>query len=181
MPFLMCRSGQDGDEAAAVSSRRRAAMALEASLQQLIDPIDWATYETHLYGNKDVFLGRCAVLLGALQDAGASPAHGSSTPELPGAVHGEANVLRMAAPGSRFAYLPINTLAGLHAAGPQPTAGVVLLQLDTLVCHANSTLIRFLTSAQTWHSMLCRWCGGARRRRCLAGPAFALHVCVPGR
>jgi hypothetical protein len=98
-----------GAAAAAAAARKRALADLEADLAGRMDPIDWATYESHLFAN----VGRCAlrtrVLLGALSrgaparaDAAAAAAAGAGPPA-------DSNVLRMAPAGARFVYLPVNT------------------------------------------------------------------------
>ena len=53
-----------GDKAAA--SRDSEFAALETSLQERLDPIDWATYEAYLWRNEATCYRRCSVLFGAL-------------------------------------------------------------------------------------------------------------------
>ena len=53
-----------GDRAAAARDSEFAA--LETSLQERLDPIDWATYEAYLWKNEATCYQRCSVLFGAL-------------------------------------------------------------------------------------------------------------------
>lgn len=53
-----------GDKAAATRDSEFAA--LETSLQERLDPIDWATYEAYLWRNEATCYHRCSVLFGAL-------------------------------------------------------------------------------------------------------------------
>ena len=46
---------------AAVAARRREVAQLESTLSGRLDPIDWATYEPYLYGNKERAAARCQV------------------------------------------------------------------------------------------------------------------------
>ncbi|PSC70573.1 conserved oligomeric Golgi complex subunit 1 [Micractinium conductrix] len=96
--------------AAAVTSRRHEAAALEARLSGRLDPIDWATYEPYLYSNKDRAAARCQVLFGMLL-RGDRPQQRSGAPLPPGAANmpADSNILRMAPVGPRFSYLPVTT------------------------------------------------------------------------
>jgi hypothetical protein len=74
----------------------------------MLDPIDWATYEPHLWAHAQRYYGRTAVLLGTLAqlsrpygDAGARPA--------PGAPAADINTLSVLPVVPRFHYLPIST------------------------------------------------------------------------
>ncbi|KAK9836059.1 hypothetical protein WJX84_002269, partial [Apatococcus fuscideae] len=95
-----------GDKAAA--SRDGEFAALETSLQERLDPIDWATYEVYLWRNEAICYQRCSVLFGALFQL--NWLHGQAAGKA-GPPSMEANVMRMAPPAPRFAYLPISTPA----------------------------------------------------------------------
>ena len=60
-PCCCCSVTAAADSAAALAARRREVAALEAELTGRLDPIDWATYEPYLYGNKDRAAVRCQV------------------------------------------------------------------------------------------------------------------------
>ncbi|KAK9864885.1 hypothetical protein WJX84_005968 [Apatococcus fuscideae] len=109
------RLGRGQKEAKPVSARDKAAAArdsefavLEASLQERLDPIDWATYEAYLWRNETTCYQRCSVLFGALFQL--NWLHGQAAVKA-GPPSLEANVMRMAPPAPRFAYLPISTPA----------------------------------------------------------------------
>ncbi|GAB4815087.1 hypothetical protein N2152v2_002133, partial [Parachlorella kessleri] len=64
-PVSITSSSADGPTgaASAVAARKRELSELEEELQALVDPIDWATYESYLYANKERFTARCQVCI----------------------------------------------------------------------------------------------------------------------
>lgn len=77
-----------------------------------MDPIDWATYEHHLWANVRTYYRRVAVLLGALAQLErahpeAPPAAGGGKPA-GGGGSAEINVLNILPVAPRFQYLPIS-------------------------------------------------------------------------
>ncbi|KAL6758300.1 hypothetical protein V8C86DRAFT_2599273 [Haematococcus lacustris] len=121
---------------ATVAERRRAAVLLEQQLQDLLDPIDWATYEPHLWAHAKRYYQRTAVLFGAVtQLQRLHPEGGAGVPTAPGGSRATAgagavgvggaalefNPLNILPVAPRFHYLPISTpistLAGAAAGG----------------------------------------------------------------
>jgi hypothetical protein len=49
-----------------IAQRKRAFVDIESTLQEQLDPIDWATYEPHLWGNEARFCQRASTLFGSL-------------------------------------------------------------------------------------------------------------------
>lgn len=98
--------------AAAVASRRRETVQLEALLSGRLDPIDWATYEPYLYANKERAAGRCQVLFGMLLRGDRVPLR-SAALAAGGTMTADSNILRMAPVGPRFSYLPVSTPVAL--------------------------------------------------------------------
>lgn len=93
------------------AGRKKEFSILEAELSARLDPIDWATYESHVDSFRHTFLQRCGVLLGMMLRTG--------PPQKPGrppaaSMPLESNVLRTAPPGQRFLYLPVNTPSALR-------------------------------------------------------------------
>ena len=56
----------DAAASAEVTRQRQAFVAVETALQEQLDPIDWATYEPHLWANVARFSQRAATLFGSL-------------------------------------------------------------------------------------------------------------------
>jgi hypothetical protein len=77
------------------------------SHQDLLDPIDWATYEPHLWINAQRFYSRTAVLLGVLGQL--SKAYGDAARAAAGAAAADINALNVLPVVPRFHYLPIST------------------------------------------------------------------------
>ncbi|GFH06714.1 uncharacterized protein HaLaN_01388 [Haematococcus lacustris] len=121
---------------ATVAERRRAAVLLEQQLQDMLDPIDWATYEPHLWAHAKRYYQRTAVLFGAVtQLQRLHPDGGAGIPTAPGSSRATAgagavgvggaalefNPLNILPVAPRFHYLPISTpistLAGAAAGG----------------------------------------------------------------
>lgn len=75
--------------------------------QDLLDPIDWATYEPHLWSNAQRFYTRTAVLLGVLGQL--SRPYGDAQRAAAGAAAAEINALNVLPVVPRFHYLPIST------------------------------------------------------------------------
>ncbi|KAG2431082.1 hypothetical protein HXX76_009615 [Chlamydomonas incerta] len=107
---------------AALGERRREQAALEQMLQDLLDPIDWATYESYLWANVGRYFGRVSVLLGGLiQLQRAHPEGG------PGGLGGkmaatglqDSNPLNVLPVAPRFQYLPISAPTASLAAQQQ--------------------------------------------------------------
>lgn len=99
----------------AAAARSRELIIAESELASNIDPIDWATYEAHLYTRVAQFNQRSKALLGlAMRGAPAPKSVGTAAPTQPITQPAESNILRMASPGARFSYLPVNTPAALR-------------------------------------------------------------------
>lgn len=75
--------------------------------QDLLDPIDWATYEPHLWSNAQRFYSRTAVLLGVLGQL--SKPYGDASRAAAGAAAADINALNVLPVVPRFHYLPIST------------------------------------------------------------------------
>ncbi|CAL8464776.1 g4311 [Coccomyxa elongata] len=109
-------AGSSAPGSAALSQRKRAFTDVESSLQERLDPIDWATYEPYLWANEASMRPRTAVLYGLIARLARAEGYGSgsATAAAPalgrgGAPAGEANVMAAAPQAPRFAYLPIST------------------------------------------------------------------------
>lgn len=104
--------------AGTAAARSKEVVSAESELSRHIDPIDWATYEAHLYTKVAQFNQRSKALLGlAMRGVPVSKniATGSAAaPTQPITQPKETNILRMASPGARFSYLPVNTPAALR-------------------------------------------------------------------
>jgi hypothetical protein len=98
---------------------------LETKLSSKLDPIDWATYEPHLYVCKDIYVQRSHVMLGMLLKTGrglrsSSGGNGKKTTATVTGVGGrDTNILKMAPAGQRFVYLPVNTPAAVRKQAQQ--------------------------------------------------------------
>jgi len=99
---------------------------LETKLSSKLDPIDWATYEPHLYVCKDIYVQRSHVMLGMLLKTGrglrsSSDGKGkkTTTPTVTGVGGGDTNILKMAPAGQRFVYLAVNTPAAVRKQAQQ--------------------------------------------------------------
>jgi hypothetical protein len=98
------------------AARLREIASAESELASHIDPIDWATYEAHLYSRVSQFSQSSKALLGLAMRGAPAPksvAGSGATPATP-TQPTESNILRMATPGARFSYLPVNTPAALR-------------------------------------------------------------------
>lgn len=73
----------------------------------MLDPIDWATYEPHLWSNAQRFYSRTAVLLGVLGQL--SKPYGDAPKAAAGAAAADINALNVLPVVPRFHYLPIST------------------------------------------------------------------------
>lgn len=100
------------------AARLREVASAESELASHIDPIDWATYEAHLYNRVAQFNQRSKALLGLAMRGAPAPKSvvggSAATPAQPITQPAESNILRMASPGVRFSYLPVNTPAALR-------------------------------------------------------------------
>ncbi|GBG84542.1 hypothetical protein CBR_g38824 [Chara braunii] len=88
----------------AVNARKKQVAALLTQLQARLDPIDWATYEEHLWQNKRNYYNRCAVLFGSFIQLNRLY---TDSPHMQG-YNGDTNTLNMSATVPRFTYLPIS-------------------------------------------------------------------------
>ena len=87
--------------------------ALEARLSQLLDPIDWATYEPYLWKNEVSFYHRCGLLF---QDfVSVRRAHENKDAKAKQS-SAKSNIMEMAANVPRFNYLPISTPSAFRGA-----------------------------------------------------------------
>ena len=98
------------------AARMREVASTESELARHIDPIDWATYEAHLYSRVGQFSQRSKALLGLASRGAPAPklVNGVAPPMQPITQPAESNILRMASSGTRFSYLPVNTPAALR-------------------------------------------------------------------
>lgn len=115
----------EGAPPAAAAGRVREVATAEAELAGHIDPIDWATYESHLYARVVQFSQRSKAVLGLASRGAPAPKPGSTAATAgaaPITQPADSNILRMAPPGPRFAYLPVNTPAALRQQRPQSAA-----------------------------------------------------------
>lgn len=81
-------------------------------LQDQLDPIDWATYEHHLWTNVQKYYQRTSVLLGTLAQLHKPYA---DTARMPTASN-DLNALNLLPVAPRFHYLPVSTPTALHNA-----------------------------------------------------------------
>lgn len=93
---------------ACMATQRQALAALEGELQGRLDPIDWATYESHLWVNAQRYLARVSMLYGTLAQLS------RTSQELPQRAAGagasaDSNPLNLLPAAPRFQYLPVNT------------------------------------------------------------------------
>uniref|UniRef100_A0A7S3QNJ0 Conserved oligomeric Golgi complex subunit 1 n=1 Tax=Dunaliella tertiolecta TaxID=3047 RepID=A0A7S3QNJ0_DUNTE len=125
----------DSHIVAALMERRRQGSNLEQHLQDRLDPIDWATYEPHLWTNVQQFYQRTATLLGSLtqlqraypEGPSASGRSGtaaggaalSSTAAAPSGRARDLNPMNVLPVAPRFHYLPIS----IPSIARGPTAG----------------------------------------------------------
>lgn len=136
------------EAAAALAARRKSDARLEGCLSECLDPIDWATYEPHLWANAARYQQRVALLFGALAPApgsaaagalggapgsaaagvlGGAPAATAAAAAAAAAV--EINALGVLAVAPRFQYLPISTpTVGATGAGGAGSRGGGLLR-----------------------------------------------------
>ena len=100
----------------AVAESQNQSKAVEAEISSLLDPIDWATYEPHLWGAERRCYRRTQVLFGMI-GATHHPLHSDMPVKLPMGVN--TNCLQAAPVTSRFQYLPVRptmmTGRGLHS------------------------------------------------------------------
>jgi len=115
----------------ATASRKREIKKLEELLTGCIDPIDWATYETHLISNVGTFVQRSKILLGLAMRGGGAPTPDAQLGTRTAAVQpGESNLLRMATPiCARFVYLPVNTPSAMRQRSVQKHVPVTAASL----------------------------------------------------
>lgn len=99
--------------AAGAAARKRLVQDVEQQLQDQLDPIDWATYEPHLWANVQRYHGRTAVLLGMLGQLHKPYAYNPRPAA--GAASSELNALNVLPVAARFHYLPISTPTAIHA------------------------------------------------------------------
>ena len=85
-------------------SRKDQSLMMAFSLQERLDPIDWATYEPYVWANEAVLRPRTSVLYGLLTRLGQQ----GMAPVARGAPPGEANVMAVAKQVSlRPRYCPV--------------------------------------------------------------------------
>ncbi|KAI5081996.1 hypothetical protein GOP47_0001739 [Adiantum capillus-veneris] len=80
-------------------------VSLEERLSNLLDPIDWATYEPPLWENEQQSYQRCAVIFGFLVQLKRLYKNTAQRPPLTA----ESNTLKVSSSIPRFTYLPIST------------------------------------------------------------------------
>ncbi|KXZ49014.1 hypothetical protein GPECTOR_23g103 [Gonium pectorale] len=93
----------------ALAERKRQQAALEQTLQDMLDPIDWATYESHLWANEVRYFQRVAILFGGLIQL--QRAHPEAPAKLAAPGLQDANPLNVLPVAARFQYLPISAPA----------------------------------------------------------------------
>lgn len=98
---------QDPVVTSMLSERRRDGIALEAQLQERLDPIDWATYEPYLWANVQKYYQRVSIMFGTLIQLHRAYPDASSKVQL----MQEINVLNVLPVSARFQYLPITAPA----------------------------------------------------------------------
>lgn len=90
-----------------LQERKQWHVSLQEKLSNFLDPIDWATYEPHLWENEKQSYQRCAVLFGFFVQL--NHLFRDTTQRLP--LNSESNTLKVSATVPRFTYLPISTLS----------------------------------------------------------------------
>ncbi|BBN04862.1 conserved oligomeric Golgi complex subunit 1 [Marchantia polymorpha subsp. ruderalis] len=85
-------------------TRKKWVSNLLSTLPARLDPIDWATYEPHLWENERRYYQRCAVLFGSLIQL--NRLYTDTVLKLPS--HADTNTLNMTGTVPRFTYLPIS-------------------------------------------------------------------------
>ncbi|GIL55296.1 hypothetical protein Vafri_10857 [Volvox africanus] len=93
----------------ALTERKREAAALEQMLQDCLDPIDWATYESYLWANEARYFQRVSILFGGLIQL--QRAHPEQTAKLTATGLQDTNPLNVLPVAPRFQYLPISAPA----------------------------------------------------------------------
>ncbi|GFR44388.1 hypothetical protein Agub_g5608 [Astrephomene gubernaculifera] len=104
----------------ALAERKREGAALEQMLQDCLDPIDWATYESYLWANEARYFQRVAILLGGLVQL--QRAHPEGATKLAASGLQDSNPLNVLPVAPRFHYLPISAPAPSAAAHQAATA-----------------------------------------------------------
>eukprot|EP00803_Ostreobium_quekettii_P008589 evm.model.scf_1054.1 EVM.evm.TU.scf_1054.1 scf_1054:34865-39269(-) len=95
----------DPQLAASLQEHKAQFLDLQSMLSERLDPIDWATYEPHLWQIEQRYYQRSAVLFGVLMQL--NPLH--SGPPMKSPSKTDTNILSMAPVAARFQYLPIRT------------------------------------------------------------------------
>ncbi|GLC68116.1 hypothetical protein PLESTF_000647700 [Pleodorina starrii] len=93
----------------ALAERKREAAALEQLLQDCLDPIDWATYESYLWANEARYFQRVSILFGGLIQL--QRAHPEAAAKLASTGLQDSNPLNVLPVAPRFQYLPISAPA----------------------------------------------------------------------
>lgn len=88
----------------AVQESRQLSKALETELSNILDPIDWATYEPHLWKAEARWYCRTSVLFGCIGST-MQNLHSDTSVKLP--LGSETNCFHAAPISSRFQYLPV--------------------------------------------------------------------------
>lgn len=99
--------GSTAETVALMTERKRLFSSVESTLSNVLDPIDWATYEPHLWKIEERFYQRSSVLFGALIRL--SPIATGGAPKMPQSA--ETNLMNLVPSVSRFQYLPIRAPA----------------------------------------------------------------------
>ena len=133
----------------AVAESQNQSKALEAEISSLLDPIDWATYEPHLWVAERRCYRRTQVLFGMIGATNHS-LHSDTPVKLP--MGSDTNCLQAAPVASRFQYLPVRptmwTGKGLHS-----DTGIDILNLTELEEDPSSSY-SFSDLGQTPHTSL---------------------------
>ncbi|GMH43717.1 hypothetical protein BSKO_11639 [Bryopsis sp. KO-2023] len=103
-----------GVNTAALAGRKKLFAGLESALSDRLDPIDWATYEPHLWKIEERFYQRTSVLFGALTQL--NPMHAGVSIKLPSTA--ETNMMNLIPVVPRFQYLPIRAPTSSQRKGP---------------------------------------------------------------
>jgi hypothetical protein len=159
---------------ATAASRLREIASAESELASHIDPIDWATYEAHLYTRVTQFSQRSKALLGlAMRGAPAPKNVGGSAPAQSITQPAESNILRMASPGTRFSYLPVNTPAALRQQQQQQQPIATPAAAAALLDDGPETQYSFasLTTGRSRPSSAASGPGGSDGSSAAGGPA----------
>lgn len=129
-------------------------------VQDRLDPIDWATYEPHLWANVQHYYQRTAVLLGSLTQlqraypeggpaSGAGAAAGAGRPTAPAAGAPAAapggrardlNPMNVLPVAPRFQYLPISIPSIARGAGTAGSHALVRMQTGERTCSGQPRL-----------------------------------------